>query len=147
MIPRIIKVEEGVISRSRRLRPITLTETSIFLDMTKLNLIIVLLYIERKKMVTTVSGTDNLFLNVEKEPQVLSVFSLSRNQQTAPLPPSSTFLCFVSLVFNYFFGLAQSTKQTWKSCFCFFTDGKQHIARELDVIILGNSQTLISKIH
>ena len=49
MIPRIIKVEEGVISRSRRLRPITLTETSIFLDMTKLNLIIVLLYIERKK--------------------------------------------------------------------------------------------------
>ena len=74
MISRIIKVEEGVISRSRRLRPITLTETSIFLDMTKLNLIIVLLYIERKKMVTTVSGTDNLFLNVEKEPQVLSVF-------------------------------------------------------------------------
>ena len=98
-------------------------------------------------MVTTVSGTDNLFLNVEKEPQVLSVFSLSRNQQTAPLPPSSTFLYFVSPVFNYFFGLAQSTKQTWKSCFCFFTDGKQHIARELDVIILGNSQTLISKIH
>ena len=49
MISRIIKVEEGVISRTRRLRPITLTETSIFLDMTKLNLIIVLLYIERKK--------------------------------------------------------------------------------------------------
>ena len=49
MISRIIKVEEGVISRSRRLRPITHTETSIFLDMTKLNLIIVLLYIERKK--------------------------------------------------------------------------------------------------
>ena len=148
MTSRIIKVEEGVISRSRRLRPITFTETSIFLDMTKLNLIIVLLYIERKKkMVTTVSGTDNLFLNVEKEPQVLSVFSLSRNQQTAPLPPSSTFLYFVSPVFNYFFGLAQSTKQTWRSCFCFFTDGKQHIARELDVIILGNSQTLISKIH
>ena len=104
MTSRIIKVEEGVISRSRRLRPITFTETSIFLDMTKLNLIIVLLYIERKKkMVTTVSGTDNLFLNVEKEPQVLSVFSLSRNQQTAPLPPSSTFLCLWVPVFNYFF--------------------------------------------
>ena len=36
-------------------------------------------------------------------PQVLSVFSLSRNQQTAPLPPSSTFLCLWVLVFNYFF--------------------------------------------
>ena len=36
-------------------------------------------------------------------PQVLSVFSLSRNQQTAPLPPLSTFLCLWVLVFNYFF--------------------------------------------
>ena len=36
-------------------------------------------------------------------PQVLSVFSPSRNQQTAPLPPSSTFLCSWVLVFNYFF--------------------------------------------
>ena len=35
--------------------------------------------------------------------QVLSVFSLSRNQQTAPLPPSSTFLCLWVPVFNYFF--------------------------------------------
>ena len=114
MISRIIKVEEGVISRSRRLRPITLTETLIFLDMTKPNLIIVLLYSERKKkMVTTVSETDNLFLNVlKKKPQVLSVFSLSRNQQTARLPPSSPFLCFVSLVFNYIFSvlLGQQTK-------------------------------------
>ena len=53
-----------------------------------------------------------------KIPHVFSVFSLSRNQQTAPLPPSSTFLCFVipclQLVFRC---LAQSTKQTWKSCF------------------------------
>ena len=90
-------------------------------------------------MVTTVSGTDNLFLNVEKEPQVLSVFSLSRNQQTAPLPPSLTFLCFVSPCLNYFFrSLARSTKQTWKSCFCFFTDGKQHKAHELDMITVGN---------
>ena len=64
-------------------------------------------------MVTTVSETDNLFLNVlKKKPQVLSVFSLSRNQQTARLPPSSTFLCFVSLVFNYIFSLllGQQTK-------------------------------------
>ena len=53
------------------------------------------------------------------------VFSLSRNQQTAPLPPSSTFLCFVSPCHQLFFPfLARSTKQT----FCFFTDGKQHNA-------------------
>ena len=36
-------------------------------------------------------------------PQVLSVFSLSRNQQTDPLPPSSTFLCLWVLVSYYFF--------------------------------------------
>ena len=35
VIPRIIKVEVGVISRSRRLRLITLTETLIILDVTK----------------------------------------------------------------------------------------------------------------
>ena len=46
VISRIIKVEVGVISRSRRLRLITLTETLIILDITKPNLIIVLLYIE-----------------------------------------------------------------------------------------------------
>ena len=34
--------------------------------------------------------------------------------------------------------LAWSTKQTWKTCFCFFTDGKQHKARELDMITLRN---------
>ena len=48
------------------------------------------------------------------------------------------------------------------SCFCFFTDGKQHKARELDMITLRDdapqsymivqsavmtSRTLISKIH
>ena len=32
--------------------------------------------------------------------------------------------------------LAWSTKQTWKSCFCFFADGKKHKARELDMITL-----------
>ena len=35
VISRIIKVELGVISRSRRLRLITLTETLIILDITK----------------------------------------------------------------------------------------------------------------
>ena len=35
VISRIIEVEVGVISRSRRLRLITLTETSIILDITK----------------------------------------------------------------------------------------------------------------
>ena len=44
---RIIKVEVGVISRSRKLRLITLTETLVILDITKTELIIVLLYIER----------------------------------------------------------------------------------------------------
>jgi len=35
VIPRIIEVEVGVISGSQRLRLITLTETSIILDITK----------------------------------------------------------------------------------------------------------------
>ena len=49
VISRIIKVKIRVISRSRRLRLITLTETLIILDITKTesNNIIVLLYIER----------------------------------------------------------------------------------------------------
>ena len=93
VISRIIKVEVGVISRSWRLRLITLTETLIILDITKPNLIIVLLYIEwilsfslRQKMFSE-------FVPTLSFPQVFSVFSLSRNQQTAPLPPSSTFMC------------------------------------------------------
>jgi len=49
VISRIIKVEVRPISRSRRLRLITLTETLIILDITKPNLIIVLFYMERKK--------------------------------------------------------------------------------------------------
>ena len=50
MISRIIEVEVGVISRSRSLRLITLTETSIILDITKTESNIVLLYIELKKI-------------------------------------------------------------------------------------------------
>ena len=50
VISRIIKVEVRVISRSRRLRLITLTETLIILDITKTKSNnIALLYIERKK--------------------------------------------------------------------------------------------------
>ena len=37
--------------------------------------------------------------------------------------------------------LARSTKQTWKSSFCFFTDDKQHKARELEMITLRNHAT------
>ena len=51
VISRIIKLKVGVISQSRRLRLITLTETLIILDITKIesNNNIVLLYIQRKK--------------------------------------------------------------------------------------------------
>ena len=52
MISGIIKVEVSVISRSRRLRLITLTETLIISDITKPNLIIVLLYIVLKQITT-----------------------------------------------------------------------------------------------
>ena len=52
MISGIIKVEVSVISRSRRLSIITLTETLIISDVTKPNLIIVLLYIVLKKITT-----------------------------------------------------------------------------------------------
>ena len=50
MISRVIEVMVGVIRRSGRLRLMTLTETSIILLSQKPNLIIVLLYIERKKV-------------------------------------------------------------------------------------------------
>ena len=95
MISRIIKVEVGVISRSRRLRLITLTETSIILDVTKTesNNIYFLLYIERILSFLLRHKMFSKFVPTLSFPQVLSVFSLSRNQQTAPLPPSSTFLC------------------------------------------------------
>ena len=67
VISRIIKVEEGFISRSQRLRlVIMLPRPWLFWISQKPNLIIVLLHIDRKKMVTIVRGTDNLFLNVLK---------------------------------------------------------------------------------
>ena len=53
MISRVIKVEVGVISRSRKLRLITLTKSN--------NCFIIH---STKKKVMTVSGADNLFVNV-----------------------------------------------------------------------------------
>ena len=101
VISRIIKVEVGVISRGWRLRLITLTETLIILDITKTESNIKLSYY-------TLNESDIKCLNSKFVPtlsfsEILSVFSLSRNQQTAPLPPSSTFSCLWVLVFNYFF--------------------------------------------
>ena len=45
----MIYYQMGYVSRSQRLRLITLTETLIILDITTPTLIIILLYIERKK--------------------------------------------------------------------------------------------------
>ena len=53
----IIKDEKSVICRSRRLKLITLTETLIILYITKLNPIIVLLYIVLKKI--TINALSN----------------------------------------------------------------------------------------
>ena len=64
VIPMIIKVEIGVISRSRRMRLSTLTKTLNVLDIIKTESNNCFVIRERKKMVTTVVGTDNLFLNV-----------------------------------------------------------------------------------
>ena len=55
--------------------------------------VIVLLYIERILSFSLRHKMFSKFVPTLSFPQVLSVFSLSRNQQTAPLPPSSTFLC------------------------------------------------------
>ena len=75
VISRIIKVEVGVISRSRRLRLITLTETLNILDITE-----------------TESN-------------------------------------------NWFYYILDA--KTWRSCFCFFTDGKQHESRKADMVMGG----------
>ena len=39
---------------------------------------------------------------------------------------------------NNCFIIHWTNAKTWKSCFCFFTDGKQHKSREVDMITLGN---------
>ena len=84
---------------SLRLRLITLTEVTLYLFI----VITLLLYIERILSFSLRHKKFSKFVPNLSFPQVLSVFSLSRNQQTAPLPPSSTFLCLWVLVFNYFF--------------------------------------------
>ena len=103
VISRIIKVEVGVISRNRRLKLITLLRPWLFWISQKPNLIIVILCIEwilsfslRHKMFSKFVPTLSFL-------KVLSVFSFSRNQQTAPFPPSSNFLCFVSPCLQLFF--------------------------------------------
>ena len=104
MISRIT-VEVGLISRSRRLRLIILTKTLIILDIANtVNLIIVLLYmyIERIHSFSLWHKMFSKFVPTLSFPQVLSVFSLSRNQQTAPLPPSSIFCVGESLSSNIF---------------------------------------------
>ena len=63
VISTIIKVVVRVISRSRRLRLITPTETLIILDITKTESNNCFIMHCRKKMVTTVRGTVNLFVN------------------------------------------------------------------------------------
>ena len=75
----VIKVDVGVINRSRRLRLITLTEALIILDTTKTqfnNCFII--HGTKKKMVTTASGTGNLFLNDGKQhkPRDLDMITL-----------------------------------------------------------------------
>ena len=67
MISRIIKVEVRVISRSRRLRLIILTETLIILDITKTHPIIVLLYIEQtQKLGSHVSASSLMASNTNR---------------------------------------------------------------------------------
>ena len=62
VISGIIKVEVSVISCSQRLRLITLTETLIIPDITKPNLIIVLLYIVLKKITTNTLPQQTQFI-------------------------------------------------------------------------------------
>ena len=166
-----MKVEVGVISRSRRLRLITLTETLIILVITKpeFNNCLIIHW-------TKENGHDSEW-NWKFISKLVKIYKSAahnsiRNQQTAPFPPSSTFLCFVSpclqLVFRclvneanldvMFFLLhwrqATQSARTWhdypeKSCTTVM------IARDLecpwhDYCIICSymaSQTLISKNH
>ena len=67
MISRIIKVKVRVIRQSQRLRLITLTENLIILDITKLNLIVVLLYIEQaQKFGSRVSASSLMASNTKR---------------------------------------------------------------------------------
>ena len=83
--------------------------------------VIVLLYIERILSFSLRHKMFSKFVPTLSFPQVPSVFFLFPSLQ----------LCFRCPA-------RPSTKQTLKSCFCFFTDGKQHKAHELDMITLRN---------
>ena len=98
MISRIIKVDVGV-----RLRLITLIETLIILDITETESNNCFIIHWTNPFFLALTWMFSKFVPTLSFRQVLSVFSLSRNQQTAPLPPSSTFLCLWVPVFNYFF--------------------------------------------
>ena len=139
MISWIFKVEVGVISRRRRLRQITLTKTLIVLDTSqKPNLIIVLLYIKRKKMVTTVRGTDNLFLILWKYLTFSQFFLFHVISEQLLCHLRRPFCALWVLVFNYFFDVLLGRRsKPGSQCFWFFADGKQK-ARELDMITLRN---------
>ena len=123
VISRIIKVEVGVISRSRRLRLITLTETSIILDVTKTesNNIFFLLYIERILSscfdIKCFQSLCKLFLFLR-----FSQFFLFHVVHKLLLCHLRRPFCVCeSLSSTINRCLARSTKQTWKSYFCFFT--------------------------
>ena len=102
-------------------------------------MIIVLLYIERKQIGHD-SNLNWYFISKRvKIPQVLSVFLFHVISKQLLCHLCRPFLSFVNPCLQLFFWcLARSTKQTWKSRFCFFTDGKQHKARKLDMITLKN---------
>ena len=111
VISRIIKVGVGVISRSRRLRLITLTETLIING--------------RFRRCWEEKTTRSNRMDFRLSKQLLC--HLRRSSCVCDSLSSTTFRC-----------LAWSTKHTWKSCFRFLTDGKQHKLRELYMITLRN---------
>ena len=103
MISRIIKVEVGVIGRSWRLRLITLTETC-----NKKNYCFLIHWI--KKMVTTVTGTDNLFLIVWKYLTFSQFFLFHVISKQLICHLCQPFCVMWVLVFNYFFNVLLSQR-------------------------------------
>ena len=104
VISRITKVKVSVISRSRRLRLITLTETLIILDIIKTesnNCFII--HWTKKKMVTTVRGTDNLFLIVWKYLTFSQLFLFHAISKQLLCHLRRHFCVLRVLIFNYFF--------------------------------------------
>ena len=135
VISRIIKVEVGVIGWGWQplLRP------WLFWISQKPNLIILFYYTLNKSFLSRFNikcfqSLCQLFLFLKFS----QFFSLSRNQQTAPSPSSSTFMCLWVLVFNYFFDvlLSQWSKPGSHVFASSCTDGKQHKAPRLDMISL-----------